>query len=614
MAVITSSPKNFARLLELQEQANANLNTIKLLMESSRVTEVTNLEQTKKIYDEELKSKSNEKDQLEVEKKSLEIQEDQLKSMQEMQRLAAENAVAIMAVADQFKTVSGPIDRIRESFQSLKSSLAENLSPSGIASRMMKATNVGGIFNKRIASNEFVKQQQALGSGKSEKEIRADFKIANEVAKNIKQNEAQIKALEKLSGLSIDKLKETPKGRELLEKRGTLTSEYAKVDIRGDLVSEKPEGMSNIPFSSSPLKPPTESAAANEYAHEKELRNEAIKREEEQNTLLEKIEENTRGESPDQKAKPASEGGRGGLLGGIGKGLFSLAAALGKGFQIALTGVGRGLLALAKGLVALTPAIPVIGVLTLAAIGLGAALRIAAPAIEIFGDVIMKFAEVIGTVFVKAIETLPEILGGVKDIISAIGSSIVDIIETVTSSIERLAEVDGMNLAKVGLGLSSIAAGLTLFSAASAVKGVTTLVGGLFRKVSGQKSTTEQLEEMSILGPNLEKAGGGVEKLGGGLTALSSIDAEKIKAISELPLEKLAAVGASMQTPAGPVSIVSEQNAELAAQGGGTGIGQQTNVVNAPVNNISRQTQVISAPIRNREHSQNSYSGSRYAW
>jgi hypothetical protein len=612
MAVITASPKNFSRLLELQEHANANLTTIKLLMEAARITDIATLAQTKRIDNDGDRLEVIEKDQLEVEQKSLKVQEDQLRAMQEMQRMAAENAVAITAVADQFKTVSGPIDRIRESFQSLKSSLKENISPSGIASRMMKATNIGGVFNKRLASNEFVKQQQALGSGKSEKDLRADFKIANEVAKNIKQNEEQIKALEKLSGLSIDKLKETPKGRELLERRGSLTSEYAKVDVRGGLVSEQPEGMSNIPMPAASLAPPTESAATNKYAQEKELRNEAIKRDEEQNDLLSKIEENTRGASPEQTAKPSESGG--GLLGGIGKGLAALAGGLGRGFQAMLTGVGRGLMVLSKGLLALTPAIPVIGVLTLAAIGLGAALRLAAPAIEVFGDVIMKLADVIGTVFVAAIETIPSVLGGIKDIIVAIGSSIVDIVDAVTTSIERLAEVDGLNLAKVGGGLAAIAAGLVAFSGASAVAGVSNLVGGLFRKVTGQKSTTEQLEEMAVLGPNLEKAGIGIEKLGGGLSALSSIDTEKIKAISELPLEKLAAVGASMQTPAGSVVAGSEQNASLAVSGGGSGIGQQTNVVNAPVNNISRQTQIIPAPIRNREHSQNTYLGSRYAW
>jgi hypothetical protein len=70
-----------------------------------------------------------------------------------------------------------------------------------------------------------------------------------------------------------------------------------------------------------------------------------------------------------------------------------------------------------------------------------------------------------------------------------------------------------------------------------------------------------------------------------------------------------------MQTPANSVAMGSEQNAALAGSAnGGAGIGQQTNVVNAPINNISRQTQIIQAPIRNREHSQSNYRGSRYAW
>jgi hypothetical protein len=607
MADITSSSKNFSRLLELQELANSNSPTLKSLTESAQ--DGGNLERMRDERGRFAKTEAIQKQQLELSEKLLSVQKEQLESIQEQTKMSAENAVAITAVADQFNTISGPIDRIRESFQALKSSFKENLSPSGISSRLMKATNIGGVFNKKLASNEFVKQQQALGSDKSEKDLRADFKIANEVSKNIKQNEAQIKALEKLTGLSIDKLKETPKGRELLEKRGSLSEDYSKVDMRSGFVTEPQAG---IPVQASSLSPATATSAAAGGAEEKELRNEAIKREEEQNSLLEKIEENTRGESPDQKAKPADSGG--GLLGGIGKGLRGLGAGLGRGLQSMLGGVGRGLLILAKGLVALTPAIPVIGVLTLAAMGLGKALQFAAPAIEVFGNVIMKFAEVIGTVFVAAIESIPGILGGVKDIITSIGDSIIGIIQAVTESIERLSKVDGSNLWSVGAGLTSVAFGLTAFSTGSAVAGVTNLVGGLFRKVTGQKSTTEQLEEMAALGPNLEKAGVGIEKLGGGLSALSSIDTEKIKAISELPLERLAAVGASMQTPANSVAMGSEQNAALAGSANGAGGGSQTNVINAPTNNISRQTQIIQAPIRNREHSQSNYRGSRYAW
>jgi hypothetical protein len=607
MADITSSSKNFSRLLELQEVANSNSPTLKSLTESAQ--DGGNLERMRDERGRFAKTEAIQKQQLELSEKLLSVQKEQLESIKEQTKMSAENAVAITAVADQFNTISGPIDRIRESFQALKSSLKENLSPSGISSRLMKATNIGGVFNKKLASNEFVKQQQALGSDKSEKDLRADFKIANEVSKNIKQNEAQIKALEKLTGLSIDKLKETPKGRELLEKRGSLSEDYSKVDMRSGFVTEPQAG---IPVQASSLAPATATSEAAGGAEEKELRNEAIKREEEQSSLLEKIEENTRGESPDQKAKPAESGG--GLLGGVGKGLRGLGVGLGRGLQGMLGGVGKGLLILAKGLIALTPAIPVIGVLTLAAMGLGKALQFAAPALEAFAPVLMKVAEVIGSVFVAAIEKLPDILNSVRDIIVGIGDSIIGIIDAVTSSIERLSQVDGSNLMMVGAGLAAVAAGLVAFSAGNAVAGVTNLVGGLFRKVTGQKSTTEQLEDMAVLGPNLEKAGGGVEKLGGGLSALSSIDTEKIKAISELPLEKLAAVGASMQTPANSVAFGSEQNAGLAGSANGAGGTNQTNVINAPTNNISRQTQIIQAPIRNREHSQNNYRGSRYAW
>jgi hypothetical protein len=146
-------------------------------------------------------------------------------------------------------------------------------------------------------------------------------------------------------------------------------------------------------------------------------------------------------------------------------------------------------------------------------------------------------------------------------------------------------------------------------SLANAVAGVGNLVGGFLGAISGQKSPVDQILALGEKGEGVEKAGIGVEKLATGLQAFSSIDAEKIKAIAALPTEKIAAMGAAMGN-AGQVYAKSGENAGAATKGGG---GTQTNVVNAPVSNVSKQSNVIRAPIRNRDSSAQEYMRSRYA-
>lgn len=94
----------------------------------------------------------------------------------------------------------------------------------------------------------------------------------------------------------------------------------------------------------------------------------------------------------------AATGGLGGAIASLGTGIGTFIAQIGTGAGAAvsgfLTGLGTGLVALAGGLVALTPAIPVMivlgGIISVGIIAFGVALRIATPAIDAFGVVIEK--------------------------------------------------------------------------------------------------------------------------------------------------------------------------------------------------------------------------------
>jgi len=615
----------FAKLLE--EQAQANQTAVKAL-ESSMAVAGANQEQLaeqisqssmmkdirdvlmqqlndKKIHEETEKLKKIEErkaQRLQSHiKKQTELTQQNAEATARLNRVRAEESKAIAELAAGMQTFK----TIGERFADMKKGFGEKLSVRG----MMKAVNVGGIFNKSIAREDFIKQQKAIDPTKSRAELTENFKGAQSASKNIKRNEAELQEFKKTTGLSDADVAKTAKGKELLSKRENLASEYSKFDVRSKLSGES--------SSQGNVEQKTPTAAFASVGEQQEALAESSRLMGDQTSLLVKIEENTRGGSSASGAAPAAEGSGGGLLGGLGKGLKSLGTGIGKGLGAILGGIGRGLFQLSAGLVALTPAIPVIGVLTLAAIGLGAALRLAAPAIEAFAPVLMKIAEVVGTVFVAAIEKIPEIIKSVGDVImgviGAISDSIIGIIDAVTGSIERLAQIDGGALLQVAGGLLALSGAMVAFGGAQALAGLGSLVGNLL--TIGSDSPVEQLIKIGDRGEGIQKAADGMEKLGSAMGAFSKIDKKSMEAINDFPWLKataFVAAGGSMQVDGAVVTKASKQNADAAAASSGGG-GGNTAVVNAPVTTNNNTSQVIKSPIRNQESSMSRFIGSRYA-
>jgi len=527
--------------------------------------------------------------------RQIELTKQNAEATEKLNRVRAEESKAIANLAQGMQTFK----TIGERFADMKKGLGEKLSLRG----MMKSVNVGGIFNKSIAREDFIKQQKAIDPTKTRKELTENFKGAQTASKNIKRNEAELEEFKKTTGLSDADVAKTAKGKELLSKRENLASEYSKFDVRSNLTKGEEEKTPTAAFASA--------------GEQQEAANEQLKVQGAQADLLTKIEENTRpGGKATAAAASSDSGGGGGILGGIGVGL----AALGKGLQALGTGAGKGiqlfLRGLASGLASLANPATLIGLgaVTLAIMGIGKALEMAAPFMEAFAPVLMKVVETIQTVFVAAIEKIPETIRAIGEVImgvvGAISDSIVAIIDAVTSSIERLAAIDGSNLLQVGAGLVAVAAGMAAFGAGSAVAGVGNLVGGLLGAVTPGGSAVDQIMKLGESGPNIEKAGIGVEKLASGLRAFSAIDTDKIKAIAALPTDKIAAMGAAM----GAAGLVNSKSAEnRAAEGQSGGGGGNTSVVAPTINNTTRQTQLIKPPVRNQESSLSSWQRSKYA-
>ena len=620
MAVITASPKNFSRLLELQETANVNLNTIRTILENSRMSEITAIQESK---DSSEKSEKAQKDVMNVDKELLKTQKQMLDQMREDAKARAEDAEEIAKLVQGVKTFKSVGERVKSGFDSFKS----KFSATNLRKSFLSATNVGGINNKRLAREDFIEQQKSLGVKGSRSELKEKFEGAQAAAKDLQANEAELEKLKKSTGLNEEQLGKTERGKELLQKREQTSAEYSKFDVRAGAVSSGTLTAASAvtPKPMAPM-PVTASTAAQSAGEEQEAQIENARLMNDQTSLLKQIEENTRpGGSPTKPSGGSESGGLGGIgavlkglgvgIGGLGKGIGTfiraIGAGAGKGIMLFLRGLATGLAMLAN------PASLIgLGAFTLAMIGLGKALELAAPAIEAFAPVLMKVAEVVGTIFIAAIEKIPEIIKAVGEVvmgvIKTISDSIVAMIDAVIGSIERLAALDGSNLLTVGAGLVAIAGGLAAFGAAAAVSGVANLVGGLLGAITPGGGPIEQIVKLSEHGPNIEKAGSGVNQLATGLKAFSGIDTDKIKAISAMPTEKIAAMGAAMQTPAMQVTTQSAQNAS-ARLNAKTAAPAPVVVTNAPVNNVSTTNNNIKAPPRNRESSMGNYLDRKWA-
>ncbi len=582
----------FKKLLEVQQLSLEHVQTIRTLVETGAPAK----------RDEEL---------LKVQKKQLEQQEELVEvskvSAEELKRIKGEEAEAISNIAQTVKT----FDSIRDKFANFGKGLSEKFgSLRATGTTALKAINVGGIFDKKIASREFADQQKKLGSEKSYKQLGQDFEERNKTAKNIKSNEAELEKFKKDTGLNDKQIAGTKEGQRLLAKRESLSDAFAKTDLRANLVAKpQPAGTEKT------------NKEQNDEANVSEEEMESARREQAQTDLLNKIEKNTSALGGDKMkaAAPSDGGGMGaGILGGLGAGfkalgagLKSLGAGAGAGIKALLIGIAQGVQALANPKVLLG-----LGAAVLAFMGIGKALEYAAPFMEAFAPVLIKVADVVQNVFVAAIEQIPNVIRAVGDVVmgvvGAISDAIIGTIDAITSSIERLAAVDGMNLLQVGAGLMSVSFGMAAFAAANVANGLGNLVSGFLSWAGGQKNPVDQIIALGEQGQNIEKAGIGVEKLGAGLRVFSDIKPENIKAIAALPVEKIAAMGAAM----GQANFVSNQSAandgaRTAAVAGGGAVGS---TIVAPVtNNRTTNNSVVQLPVRNQEQTMNRYIRSRFA-
>ena len=556
-----------------------------------------------RLVDHRKKQKAEEQAALE---KEIELKQKAIQEAIRLNKIRAEEAAAIANIAKNMQTFKTMGDRLSDTSKKLKDNFG---SMSALKTTALKAFNIGGIFNKSIAKEKFIKQQRALGSEDDRKTLAGKFESANRAAKDIKKNEDEISRFKEDSGLSEEQLSKTKRGKELLAKRGQLSDEYSKSDLKAGLVRQES---------------PTEQHASAGESQELEL--EKSKQIEVQSDLLQKIVDNTAGEGTEQKQKAASGEG-GGIMSGIGAGLKSLGGGLaglgkgiGSGIQGLLTGIARGVMAFGNPKVLLGAA-----AMTL----LGGAVFVMGKALKEFESLEWEtigkgMAAIAGFGAIGALlgvvaaplalgSAALGLLGGALWVIGKAMSAIGDGFEAMTSGLERLAALDGSNLLSVAAGVGALGLAMAAFGAGQAVAGLGNLVSNLL--TIGSDSPVEQLIKIGERGQGVKDAAEGMEKLGTAMGAFSKIDKKSMQAINDFPWLKataFVAAGGSMQVDGAVVTNASKQNADAAAANDGKSSGG-TAVVNAPTTNVTKTNQIIKSPIRNQESSQSKYLSSRYA-
>ena len=641
MALVTTQSKPFMQLVQLQQQSLDALNTIKDAVSQTADSQNADIQAS----------------QLDVLQRMLDVQKNTHKIVKKQSEQSAKELVEIINGLKTFRTVG---DRLK----GFASSISDAMNPQTLKKALFGAFNVGGMFNKKIQEQDFVKRQKAWGVQGSDKDHAANYKKAYDVAKQMQANNAALEKWKKSAGLgkdaTDDQISKSPQGAALLKKKTDLAGQYAtydkaagiqsgaapqpassvadqvtknvvaalkKTSDKGSSVTTGNDTSADLPKTPSDsgqlAESTTDMLAKQQAAHESQL--ESLNQLQQQTDLLQQIANNTAnlGGGNNSSAGGAEDGSGSpvvGMMGGLGLGLKALGSGLGalgqgagKGIAAILTGIAQGLAAFAN------PAtIAGLAAVSVSVLAIGKALQWATPFFEAITPVLLKVADVVQNVFVTALQMVPDIVnavgGVIQDTISAISDAIVNVIDAVTNSVSQLADIDAGNLAAVGGGLIAIAGGLTAFAAANVAAGIGNLVTN-FLSGGGGGSPIDQLISLADNADNLNRAADGIAAIAEAMKGFSNIDKKSMDAINDFPWVRataFVAAGGAMSIQGNKVYNQSKGNADESAKVDAASKAPQAATISTAVQNNKNSTTVVKPNIRNQESSQAKYLESRY--
>lgn len=297
--------EGFAQLVAAQEASLGELSSIKKLLEMSKEHE--NAKQTS----------SGNIDTYKIQQEILESTKQQLrgsrtywKTQEEMDKLAYAEADKISELANAMKTFKTMGDKTREKVEGVKEKYGTK---AGLKKTVLGALNVGGIFNKTMAKDEFKSNQKAMG-----------YNVSNEDAEGAYNSAKALKA----------------HNASMAKARGNIPQEQWDASPAGKAGSEKKSQLANVYRSydksvAAATPDPTEyklNATAAEGAQASEAVVEGVRAAEKQTELLQKIADNTSvmgGSKAEKKPEAAKQGGiLDSIMGFLGPGLMTALKAM----------------------------------------------------------------------------------------------------------------------------------------------------------------------------------------------------------------------------------------------------------------------------------------------
>jgi len=595
--IVHVSSSEMKKLLEVQQQALGSLESMRTTLEKAQEHAVVNAERIEQFDNRSTK----------LQEESNDLTKDLLKTSEKSLEQRGRELEAITQMSESVKT----FDSFADKFDNFTDKLKTNLDPSNLKETMLKKFNFGGVFDKKIEEGKFIKQQKALGSEKSDKELKADFEERNTAAKAIKKNEAKISSLKESTGLSEEQLKNAPPesaAGKLFAERAQLAQKVEKTDIRSSYVTnnteksntEKVKESEVITKTTTPAEPvkiaevikpipvtfaTPDTADQNKQLNVSEDEMEAARMQEDHLDVLKAIEKNTRtGVTPGAPA-PATSSSGGGLMGGIGSGLKSLGgglAGLGKG-------IGKGVEGLLKGIAEGIKSFGNSDVLKGAA-----TMTILATALWITGKAVQEFVEVEWEDMAKAGVALLG-LAGVAKLMSAGSTEMIKGAAAIAvlggalwvagKGFEVFGEMDWSAIGKgfvalLGLGAVAAVLGLALpfiipGAIAIAALGAALIPFGIAFNLAGpaMESFAKAMTSLSELdGSNLLKVGPALLAIAAGMTAMGA--AQAAAGVGNL-VGKFLSFVSGQKTPVEQIIELGKNGNNIAAAGSGVeGIGK----------------------------------------
>lgn len=230
----------------------------------------------------------------------------------------AKNIAELAKSMKMFKTMG---ERFNDKVEGVKEKYG--IANGGLKQTVLTSMNPFGIFDKTLERDEFIKKQKALGSKKTNKQLKEDYEGARKATHAITKNENALGKLKALTNISDEETLRvySPAAQDLFAKRQTHTETLAKYDLGAGIFSPDAEN-ARLAEKMSGRKNDPNNPANEEYSRENE------KKRDDEIEFLKRIAENTGGKDKSKSTKPEKVNGNGSLV-------DTITGFLGEGFMTA---------------------------------------------------------------------------------------------------------------------------------------------------------------------------------------------------------------------------------------------------------------------------------------